>query len=206
MVEKDKIKVVIDEIYSNPPKENYPTNEIVSNHIDEKWSIDLMDMSDYKISNKGFKYIFIIIDKFSKYTWCAPSRDNFGETIKNEFSKILSTSKRKPIKIESGRGKDFYISVFQNLLKVNNIHHSSSYCDKGPSIAERVLRTSRNLLKKPVFGKRKANWIIELPSVTKSYNNTIHHSIEMTLIEASRKMNENTVFSTTKFTLDENNL
>ena len=30
--------------------------------------LELADMRDYKISNnKGFKYIFIIIDNFSKY-------------------------------------------------------------------------------------------------------------------------------------------
>ena len=34
------------------------------------WSIDLADMVDYKISNnKGFRYIFVIIDNFSKYLW-----------------------------------------------------------------------------------------------------------------------------------------
>ena len=49
---------------------NYPTNKIVNNHIDEIWSIDLADLSDYKTSNnKGFRYIFIIIDNFSKYLW-----------------------------------------------------------------------------------------------------------------------------------------
>ena len=68
MISKDLIKIFVDEIYSKPPRKNYPTNKIVYNHIDEIWSIDLADMIDYKISNnKGFRYIFIIIDNFSKY-------------------------------------------------------------------------------------------------------------------------------------------
>ena len=46
---------------------NYPTNEKIYNHIDEIWSIDLADFSDYKTSNnKGFRYIFVIIDNYSK--------------------------------------------------------------------------------------------------------------------------------------------
>ena len=70
MVKKDLTKIFIDEIYSKPPKENYETNKIIYNHIDEIWSIDLADFSDYKTSNnKGFWYIFIIIDKYSKYLW-----------------------------------------------------------------------------------------------------------------------------------------
>ena len=81
-------------------------------------------------------------------------------------------------------------------MKSKNIQHYSRYTDKGPSIAERVIRTIRNLLKKPVFEKGNANWISELPSVIKQYNNTIHHSIKMTPIQASKKINEKLVFST----------
>ena len=65
MANKDLIKTFIDEIYSKPPRKNYPTNKMVYNHIDEIWSIDLTEMIDYKISNnKGFRYIFIIFDNF----------------------------------------------------------------------------------------------------------------------------------------------
>ena len=57
---KDNIKIFIDEIYSTPPKKNYGTNKTFSNHINEIWSIDLVDMVDYKISNKEvFRYIFL---------------------------------------------------------------------------------------------------------------------------------------------------
>ena len=60
-------KIFIDEIYSKPPKKCYETNKLTYNHIDEIWSIDLADMIDYKISNnKGFGYILIISDIFSK--------------------------------------------------------------------------------------------------------------------------------------------
>ena len=70
MSKKENIKIFIDEIYSTPPRKNYPTNKIIYNHIDEIWSIDLADMIDYKISNnKEFRYIFMFIDKFSNYLW-----------------------------------------------------------------------------------------------------------------------------------------
>ena len=195
----DLSKIFIDEIYSKPPRRNYPTNKIIYNHIDEIWSIDLADMIDYKISNnKGFRYIFIVIDYFSKYLWAIPLKNKYSHTITNEFSNILSTSKRKPIKIESDRGSEFYNSIFQNFLKSKNIQHYSRYTDKGPSIAERVIRTVRNLLKKPVFEKGKADWLSELPSVIKKYNNTIHHSTKMTPNQASKKSNQKLVYNNLK--------
>ena len=195
-MKKDLTKIFIDELYSKPPKQNYPTNKIIYNHIDEIWSIDLADFSDYKTSNnKGYRYIFIIIDNFSKYLWAIPLKNKYSQTITNEFSNILSTSKRKPIKIESDRGSEFYNSIFQNFLKNKNIHHYSRYTDKGPAIAERVIRTVRNLLKKPIFLAGNADWLSELPSVVKKYNNTIHHSTKMIPIEASKKSNEKIVYS-----------
>ena len=196
MIKKDLTKIFIDEIYSKPPMRNYLTNKIIYNHIDEIWSIDLADMIDYKISNnKGFRYIFIIVDNFSKYLWTIPLKNKYSQTITNEFSNIITTSKRKPLKIESDRGTEFYNSIFQNFLKSKSIHHYSRYTDKGPSIAERVIRTMRNLLKKPVFEKGNADWLSELPSVVKQYNNTIHHSTKMTPIQASKKVNEKEIFS-----------
>ena len=186
----------IDEIYSKPLKKNYPTNKIVYIHVDEIWSIDLGDMIDYKISNnKGFRYIFIVIDNFSKYLWAIPLKNKYSQTITNEFSNILTTSKRKPLKLESDRGSEFYNSIFQNFLKSKNIQHYSRYTDKGPSIAERVIRTVRYLLKKPVFEKGNADWLSELPSVVKKYYNTIHSSTKMSPIQASKKVNEKEVFS-----------
>ena len=196
MAKRNLTKIFIDEIYTKPPKKNYPTNKIVYNFVDEIWSIDLADFSDYKtLNNKGFRYIFIIIDNFSKYLWAIPLKNKNSQTITNEFSNILTTSKRNSLKLESDRGTKFYNSIFQNFLKSKNIHHYSRYTDKGPSIAEKVIRTIRNLLKKPVFLSGEASWINELPSVIKQYNNTIHHSTKMTPIRASKKSNEKEVYS-----------
>ena len=136
-----------------------------------------------------------MIDNFSKYLWAIPLKNKYSQTITNEFSMILTTSKRKPIKIESDRGSEFHNSFFQIFLKSKNFQHYSRYTDKGPGIAERVIRTVRNLLEKPVFEKGKADWISELPSVVKKYNNTIHHSTKMTPIQASKKVNEKLVYN-----------
>ena len=83
---KVKINVFIDEIYCKPPMRNYPSNKIIYNHIDEIWSIDLADMIDNKISNnKGFRYISIIIDNFSKYLWAIPLKYKYSQKKQMNF-------------------------------------------------------------------------------------------------------------------------
>ena len=133
MTKKDKIKIFIDEVFSSFPTKKYPTNKIVYNYIDEIWSIYLIDMLDYGFSNnKGYRYILTIFDNFSKYFWCVRSKNKFGQTIRDEFSTILTTSKREIIKIGSDRGGEFF-NFFQSFLKYKILHHFSRYSDKGPS-------------------------------------------------------------------------
>ena len=127
----------------------------MDNHIDEIWKIDLADMIDYKMSNnKGYRYIFVIIDNFSKYLRCIVLKNKYSQTIRDEFSNNLSTSKRKPLKLESDRGSEIYNSIFQNFLKTKKIHRYSRFTDKGPSIAERVIRPIRNLKKACICSRK----------------------------------------------------
>ena len=86
-----------------------------------------------------------------KFLWAIPLKNKYSQTITNEFSNILTKSKRKPLKLESDRGTEFYNSIFQNFIKNKNIKHYSRFTDKGSSIAERVIRTIRNLLKNLYF-------------------------------------------------------
>ena len=83
---KELIRNFVIEIYSKPPKKNYETNKIVYNHIDETWSIHLAVIIDYKFTNnKGFRYIFVIIDNYSNYLWAIPLKDKYSQAITNDF-------------------------------------------------------------------------------------------------------------------------
>ena len=95
-------------------------------------------------------------------------KNKYGQKIRDEFSNIISTTNRKPIKIESYRGREFYNNIFHTLLRLHNIHHYSFCSDKGLSIAERVNKSIRNLLKKPIFGKGNSSRVSELTLVTKN--------------------------------------
>ena len=137
---------------------NCPTIKIVYNHIDEIWSIDLADFLKYKTSiNKVYRYIFFIIDNFTKYLWAIPLKNKSSQTITDEFSNSLNKSKRSPLKIESDRGAEFYNSLFQNFLKLEKIHDYSRFTDESPSVAERVIGTIRSFLKKMCLRKEMLN-------------------------------------------------
>ena len=199
MTKRDLIKTFIDEIYSRPPNRNYETNKTMIKSIDDTWSPDLLDMNDYgPKNNKGYRYISVVIGNFSKFVWTIPLKDKFTQSILDAFSQIIKTSRRKPYLLETDDGKEYVNKIFNKFLNNNNIKRYSRYTDKGAVIAERFNRTIRNLIKKSVFEKGRADWLSELPSVIKKYNNTVHHSIKMKPIDASKKSNQKLVYNNLK--------
>ena len=116
------IKMFINEIYSIPPKKNYPTNKTDVYYIDDIWSLDILDLKDFgPENNRGYRYVLVVIDNFSKFGWTLPLKNKNAQTIKDSFEKILISSKRKPNLIESDRDKGFYNNIFQDFLNKNDI-------------------------------------------------------------------------------------
>ena len=189
------IKIFINEIYSKPPRKNYVTNKTDVYHIDDIWSLDILDLKDYgPENNRGYRYVLVTIDNFSKFGWTSPLKNKNAQTIKDSFENILTNSKRKPNLIETDRGKEFYNNIFQDFLNKNNIKLYSRNSSYGAVFAERFNRTIRDLLKKIVFEQGDAKWIDVLPTITKQYNNRIHSSTKLTPIQASLKKNEGYVY------------
>ena len=189
------IKIFINEIYSKPPKKNYLTNKTDVYHIDDIWSLAILDLKDYgSENNKIYRYVLVIIDNFSKFGWTVPIKNKNAQTIKDSFENILLSSKRSPNLIESDRGKEFYNNIFQDFLNKNNIKLYSRNSSYGAVFAERFNRTIRDLLKKIVFEHGDAKWIDVLPTITKQYNNRIHTSTKLSPKDASLKKNEGFVY------------
>ena len=124
-----------------------------------------------------------------------PLKKIFAQTLIDEVSNLINKSKRKPNLMETDDGKEFVNKTFNDSLKLNDIKRYSCYTNKGAVFSERFNRTIRNLLKKPVFEKGNANWLDELLLVIKNNNNNIHHSTQMTPLDASKRKNEEKIYN-----------
>ena len=155
----------------------------------------ILDLKDYgPENNRGYRYVLVTIDNFSKFGWTTPLKNKNAITIKDSFENILTSSKRKPNLIETDRGKEFYNNNFQDFLNKNNIKLYSRNSSFGAVFAERFNRTIRDLLKKIVFEQGDGNWIDVLPTITKQYNNKVHSSTNLSPKDASLKKNEGLVY------------
>ena len=62
--------------------------------------------------------MFNIIDNFSEYIWCVPSKNKNAQTIIYGLPNTLSTSKRKYFELESDRRAEFhnFICILPKLI------------------------------------------------------------------------------------------
>ena len=189
------IKKFINEIYSKGPRKSYPTNKTDVHHIDHIWSLDILDLKDYgPENNRGYRYVLVIIDNFSKFGWTIPLKNKKAQTKKDSFENIFKSSKRSPNLLQGDRDRAFFNNIFQDFLNKNNIKLYSRNSSVRAVFAERFNRTIRDLLKKIVFEQGDGKWIDILPTITKQYNNRIHSSTKLTPIQASLKKNEGYVY------------
>ena len=70
------IKIFINEISSKPLKKKSATNKTDVYHIDEIWSLDILDLKDYgPENNRGYRYVLVIIHNFNKFGWIVPLKN-----------------------------------------------------------------------------------------------------------------------------------
>ena len=86
-----------------------------SDFIGNTWGADVADMQLISKFNKIFRFLFYIIDMFSKYSWAIPLKNKKRIIITNDFIKILYESNRlvakskgcKPNKILVDKGSKY---------------------------------------------------------------------------------------------------
>ena len=104
-----------------PITRNFRKRRVISYGVDEIWAADLVEMQKYSKWNKGFKYLLMVIDVFSKYGWIIPLKDKKTESVSLAFDHIFKKSKRKPEKLWTDKGSEFISKHFKDFLKKNNI-------------------------------------------------------------------------------------
>ena len=93
---------------------NFATNKTDVYHIDDIWSLDLLDLKEYgPENNRGYKYVLVVIDYFSKFGWTLILKNEKALTIKDFSGNKLISSKRKPILSKLIDEKSFITILFK---------------------------------------------------------------------------------------------
>ena len=161
------------------PQRLFKTEHIIVEHIDEQWDSDIIQLDDLARYNKGYKYILICIDIFSRYTWARALKSKRSADVATVFTDIVNTSNRLCKSLRTDQGGEYTGAPFQKMLKDKGINHIIAYGRHKASYSERFNRTLENKLFKYFYEQQTVMYIDVLDDVMRSYNNTVHSSINM---------------------------
>ena len=179
---KPSSSILADELHK-PITRKFNKRKVYSQFKDNIWGVDLGDMQSLSRRNKGIKYLLCAIDLFSKYAFVVPLKDKKGTSIVNAFHKIIKQSNRKPNKIWVDQGGEFYNNVFEKWLSDNDIIMYSRHNEGKSVVAERFIRTLKNILYKHMTATGKNVYYDVLDDVVNKYNNTKHSTNKMKPID-----------------------
>ena len=64
--------------------------KILSNRVNEIFSMDLVEMNDFLDENNGYKYILTCLDVYSRYAWAIAMKSKSGIETAKAIEKIIA--------------------------------------------------------------------------------------------------------------------
>lgn len=167
---------IVKEIHRYAQK-NFRRRKYVMHGIAESLQADLMEMQPYKRENRGYRYILLVIDIFSKNAYAEPLKDKTATEVTEAMNRIIRKVKqqypRHRIKnLQTDDGKEFFNSSMKQLLDKFKINHYSTFSLMKASIVERLIRTIKHRLYMQFSMQGSYKWHQNLQQVIDSYNNT----------------------------------
>lgn len=173
---------VVEELHK-PARINFKRRRVILKSLNDLYQADLIEMLPYSKENKGYKYILIIINCFSKFVWAFPIKNKSALEVSKNFEKIFKIQKID--NLQTDMGKEFFNKNLETLIRKYKINHYSTYSEKKASIVERVIRTLKNLIWKEFSFQGHFKWLDLLPRIVRKYNNTKHRTIKMKPVDVN---------------------
>ena len=155
MSEEENWQVKLADELHKPIKRNFTRRRVIANHIDEIWCSDLVEMQQFSKWNKGYRYLLMVLDVFSKYGWIVPLKDKKGETVAEAFKKIFKETENEE---KSSVCERWNRTIKTQMWKQFTIQGNTMYLDMLPKILKYYNNTKHSSIKMtPIEASKKKN-------------------------------------------------
>ena len=138
--------------------------------------------------NGGMRYLFSVIDVFSKFAWAIPVHSKDANTITTAFGQVLTTANpRHPQRLQTDKGKKFFNSDFQAMMKRHGIHHLPSKSEQKVAVVERFIRTIKTRIWTYLSDRGTMRWVDVIQDLVDAYNHSHHRYIGMAPADVQKK-------------------
>jgi len=193
----NEVKKILDSFYTYnihfPSKKKFKRRPIIVATTNYLWQSDIIDYKKYKRQNKGFSYILLTVDCFSKRVRLEPMKSKSATDVKNALEIIFKKYKERPNFLMTDRDRAYYAKPVLDFLKQKQVLLYSTHSKLKAQVAERYIRTAKTRLERIFTHTNKNEWLSALSSLQDSINNSFNSSIQMTPNNVNPK-NESEVF------------
>ena len=163
----------------SPINRHHPMGHVPVSGRFERVAMDLLDVS--VISAKGYKYILVVCDYFTKYTEAYPLKDKTARYVADALMDIWLPRYGFPLFLHSDQGKEFDNMMIHTLSELLGTVKTKTtpYHPRSDGLVERFNRTLLAMLAMFV-SQEHDNWDDLLPFMMLAYNTTVHTSTGFT--------------------------
>jgi hypothetical protein len=168
------------QILKSQHKYKHTNGHLVAYFPFEICQIDIFDLSRYETHNNHYKYIFSLVDIFTRQAYCQAMKTKDINDTTAALNTILGQIKTTPKIIHSDNDSSFMGEKFQKLLNSHNIIHdpNSLHDHSALGIIDNFAKRIKLVFAKIFIRTGKKVWITYLDTFLKNYNNDAHSSLD----------------------------
>lgn len=167
----------VDQIHKVVNKNRNKFKYITANFPNEIFQIDLLDYTKYSRTNKGYKWILICVDVFTRKAYAVAMKDKTAKITEEAFKQIIKEDKPKVIFHDMGSE---FKGTFHKFVDNNDIIDVQNEFKNHNAlgIIDRFSKTLKNMISKLMTSTESTKWVDDLPRLIKIYNDTPNEAIE----------------------------
>jgi len=162
-----------------PSRKKFKRRPIIVATSNYLWQSDIIDYKKYKRKNKGYGYILLTVDCFSKKIRLQAMKTKSASDVKESLQKIFKTYKETPSMLMTDRDRAYYSKPVKDFLSNHGVHLYSTHSKLKAQVAERYIRTVKTKIERIFTHTKNHDWVSVLAAVQDSINSTYNTSIGM---------------------------
>ena len=177
-----------------PVRRRFDKRAVFAKQVDDISAADLVDISSFSRSNKGYKYLLTVIDVYSTYGWIMPLKTKTGKEVAQAFRKLFHNG--HPSRLCTAKGTEFYNRQLRGVMEAKDLMLYSTENEGKSNVVERWNSTMKNIMWKYFTANSTQKYIDVLPSMVDKYNSKYHRSIKLTPSDARNPSHYQHVYNT----------